>query len=124
MLVDGVLASKYPPGNSLILTLGVLVGLPGLPVVVMNALAGALMFALARRAAGGVVALLTWIAWQSSFPNIYYHANYMSESVSGLAWLVTLWAIMRWHRGEGRKWLVVAAAALAWCMITRPLSST
>src|SRR5690242_7287070 len=43
ILVDGVLASKYPPGNSLVLTLGVLIGLPGLPVVVMNALAGALM---------------------------------------------------------------------------------
>src|ERR687887_154027 len=49
VLVDGVLASKYPPGNSLILVTGVLVGLPGLPVVLMNVGASALTFSLARR---------------------------------------------------------------------------
>ena len=122
VLIDGVLASKYPPGNSLVLTLGVLVGLPGLPVVIMNACAGALMFVLARRLAGGAVALLSWLVWQSSFPNIYYHANYMSESVSGLAWLITWWGILRWREGDGRKWLAVAAGAVAWCMITRPVT--
>jgi hypothetical protein len=122
VLVDGMLASKYPPGNSLLLTLGVLVGLPGLPVVIMNACAGALMFVLARRAAGGAVSLLAWIVWQSSFPNIYYHANYMSESVTGLAWLITWWGILRWRDGDGRKWLTIAAAAVAWCMITRPVT--
>jgi hypothetical protein len=122
VLVDGMLASKYPPGNSLLLALGVLVGLPGLPVVIMNACAGAVMFVLARRAAGGAVALLTWIVWQSSFPNIYYHANYMSETVSGLAWLITWWGILRWRDGAGRKWLAIAAGAIAWCMITRPVT--
>lgn len=122
ILVDGVLASKYPPGNSLILAFGVLVGLPGLPVVIMTALAGALMFVLARRIAGGAVALLTWIVWQSAFPNIYYHANYMSENVSALAWLVTWWGILRWRDGGGRKWLAAAAGAVAWCMITRPMT--
>src|SRR4051812_1584513 len=55
------LFSKYPPGTSLLLAPGVLVGMPGLPVVVMNAFAGALVFLLARRYAGGVVALLTWL---------------------------------------------------------------
>ena len=122
ILIDGVLASKYPPGNSLLLTPGVLVGLPGLPVVIMNACAGALMFLLVRRVAGGAVALLTWVLWQSSFPNIYYHANYMSESVSGLAWLVTWWGVLRWRDGDGRKWLAIAAGAVAWCMITRPVT--
>jgi len=122
VLIDGVLASKYPPGNSIILALGALVGLPGLAVILANACSGALMFALARRAAGGVVALLTWIAWESSFPMDYYHANYMSESVSSLAWLLTWWAIVRWHTDAERKWLLVAAGAIAWCMITRPLT--
>ncbi|HKW09832.1 MAG TPA: hypothetical protein VJO33_05590 [Gemmatimonadaceae bacterium] len=128
ILIDGVLASKYPPGNSLLLTFGVLLGLPGLPVIVMNAGASALMFALARRAAGGVVALLTWIVWQSSFPMVYYRASYMSESASALAWLLAWWGIARWHDDTaatpktGRKWLIVAAGAVAWCAITRPLT--
>ena len=122
VLVDHVLASKYPPGNSLILAPGVLIGLPGLPIVILNACASALMFVLARRLGGGIVALLTWVVWQSSFPMIYYHANYMSESVSGLAWLITWWGILRWRAGDGRKWLVAAASAVAWCMITRPVT--
>jgi len=122
VLVDHVLASKYPPGNSLILAPGVLIGLPGLPIVILNACASALMFVLARRLGGGIVALLTWVVWQSSFPMIYYHANYMSESVSGLAWLVTWWGILRWRAGDGRKWLIAAAGAVAWCMITRPVT--
>jgi hypothetical protein len=122
VLVDGMLASKYPPGNSLILALGVLVGFPGLPIVLLNAAASALMFILARRIGGGVVALLTWIVWESCFPMIYYHANYMSESVSALAWLVAWWGIIRWHQGDGRKWLAAGAGAIAWCMITRPVT--
>jgi hypothetical protein len=122
VLVDGVLASKYPPGNSLLLAPGVLLGVPGLPVVLLNACGSALMFALAHRVAGGVVALLTWVVWQSSFPMMYYHANYMSEGATSVAWLMTWWGIVQWRDGAGRRWLVAAAAATAWCVITRPLT--
>src|SRR5438309_5354968 len=122
VLVDHALASKYPPGNSLILALGALVGLPALPVVIMCACSSAFTFVLARRVAGGAVALLTWVVWESSFPMIYYHANYMSEGVSSLSWLVTWWGIARWRDGEGRKWLAMSGAAIAWCLITRPLT--
>ena len=90
--------SKYPPGTSLLLAPGVLVKLPGLPVVVMNALSGALVFLLARRFAGGVVALLTWLFWSTSFPVQYFHAMYLSEVPSSLAWLGTWWGVARWAK--------------------------
>jgi hypothetical protein len=122
VLVDRVTASKYAPGNSLILATGAVVGLPGLPVVLMNGGASALMFGLARRLAGSSVALLTWIVWQSSFPTLYFHATYMSEGVTSFAWLVTWWGVLRWRDGAARRWLVLAAAAAAWCLITRPLT--
>jgi hypothetical protein len=87
--------SKYPPGTSLLLAPGVMVNLPGLPVVLMNALSGALVFVIARRFAGGVAALLTWLFWSTSFPVQYFHAMYLSEVPSGLAWLLAWWGVAR-----------------------------
>src|SRR4051794_26467966 len=48
------MSSKYPPGTSLLIAPGMLVGYPGLPIVVANAVSGALVFLLARRIAGVV----------------------------------------------------------------------
>lgn len=122
VLVDHALASKYPPGNSLILAPGALIGLPALPVVLMSGCSSALIFVLARRIAGGAVALLSWVVWESSFPMVYFHANYMSEGVSSLTWLITWWGLARWRAGDGRKWLTISGLAVAWCLITRPLT--
>ena len=67
-------SSKYPPGTSLLLAPGVAAALPGLPVVLMNAVSGALVFVLARGFAGGTVALLAWLFWCTSIPVQYFHA--------------------------------------------------
>jgi len=115
--------SKYPPGTSLLLAPGVVVGLPGLPVVVMNALSGALVFLLARRYAGGVVALLTWVFWGTSFPVQYFHAMYLSEVPSSFAWLLAWWGVARWAASSRARDLAITAAALALCGITRPLTA-
>jgi len=117
------LFSKYPPGTSLLLAPGVLAGVPGLPVVLMNAFSGALVFMLARRYAGGVVALLTWLIWSSSFPVQYFHAMYLSEVPSSLAWLLTWWGVARWAKSGRARDLAIAALALALCGITRPLTA-
>jgi hypothetical protein len=117
------LFSKYPPGTSLLLAPGVLLGVPGLPVVVMNAISGALVFALARRYAGGVVALLTWLIWSTSFPVQYFHAMYLSEVPSSLAWLLTWWGVSRWATSGRARDLAISALALALCGITRPLTA-
>ena len=115
--------SKYPPGTSLLLAPGVSVGLPGLPIVVMNALSGALLFVVVRRHAGGVVALLTWLLWGTSFPVQYFHAMYLSEVPTSLAWLATWWGVSRWAASGRARDLAIAAAALALCGITRPLTA-
>ena len=115
--------SKYPPGTSLLLAPGVVVGMPGLPVVLMNALSGALVFLLARRYCGGVAALLTWLVWGTSFPVQYFHAMYLSEVPSGLAWLLTWWGVARWTTSRRALDLAIAAMALALCGITRPLTA-
>jgi hypothetical protein len=49
-------ASKYPPGHALLMVPGIWLGLPGLMPVVIGAVAGALVFSIARRLVNGVVA--------------------------------------------------------------------
>jgi dolichyl-phosphate-mannose-protein mannosyltransferase len=123
VLVTPVLASKYPPGHSLMLALGALVGLPGLPVVLLNGVTGALIFALARRVAGAHVALLTWLVWVTCFPAIYFRASYLSEVTSGAAWLGAWWCLLRWRDGRRRGWLLGVAGAVGLVAVTRPLTA-
>ena len=125
VLMDPVVASKYPPGHSLVLALGALIGLPALPVVLMNALSGALVYALARRTSGPVTAVLTWIIWMTSFPVVYYRANYMSQSTTSCLWLLAWFGLARWRAstpGDGR-WLLLVAGAVCWSAITRPMTA-
>lgn len=123
VLVTPVLASKYPPGHSLMLAPGALLGLPGLPVLLLNGLTGALVFALARRVAGAHVALLTWLAWVTCFPAIYFRASYLSEVTSSAAWLVAWWCLLRWRDGRRRSWLFGVAGAVGLVAVTRPLTA-
>jgi len=116
-------SSKYPPGTSLLLAPGVSFDLPGLPVVLMNALAGALVFMLARRFSDGLTALLTWLVWGTSFPVQYFHAMYLSEVPSSLTWLLAWWGVARWSSSGRARDLAISAAALALCGITRPLTA-
>lgn len=122
VLVSPVLASKYPPGNSLVLAPGVLLGLPGLPVILLNGASGALVFALGRRFGGAAVALLAWTLWITSFPVLYFHAMYLSEVPTSFSWLLAWWGLLRWReRGRARD-LAVTAAAVGLCTISRPLT--
>lgn len=117
------ISSKYPPGTSLLLAPGISLGMPGLPVVLMNGLAGALVFMLARRFCDGLTALLTWLMWGTSFPVQYFHAMYLSEVPSSLAWLAAWWGVARWSASGRARDLAIAAAAVALCGITRPLTA-
>jgi hypothetical protein len=117
------ISSKYPPGTSLLLAPGALIGLPGLPIIVMNALTGALVFAVARRIMGGIGAMLAWTLWITSYPVLYYHAMYLSEVPSSLAWIAAWWGVLRWRASGRQAELAISAAAVALCAITRPLTA-
>ncbi|HEX7981287.1 MAG TPA: glycosyltransferase family 39 protein [Gemmatimonadaceae bacterium] len=117
------ISSKYPPGTSLLIAPGMRFGVPALPIIAANALSGALVFVLARRFAGVIVAMLTWALWATSFPVLYFHAMYLSEVPTSLAWLATWWGIARWRTSGRTRDLAIAALALAYCGITRPLTA-
>src|ERR1700676_2152357 len=57
VLVAPTFASKYPPGHGILLVPGIWLGMPGLVPVLLNGLAAALLFVLARRVTNGWVAL-------------------------------------------------------------------
>jgi Dolichyl-phosphate-mannose-protein mannosyltransferase len=123
VLVTPVLASKYSPGHSLLLTLGTLIGMPALIVFLLNAVRVGVLFALARRATDAATALLTCtlllvgsIVWRFS-------ASYYSETTSGALMVVAWYCLWRWRDSRRRSWLLGVALALGWCAITRPWSA-
>ena len=122
VLVDPRVAAKYPPGHALMLVPGVLLGWLALMPLLLHAVSGALVFALARRVAGGAVALLTWVLWTAAPGSFTWGASYFSENTTALCWLAGWWALSRWKQDGDRRWLLLVAAATGWGAITRPLT--
>lgn len=122
VLVTPVYAAKYPPGHALMLAPAMMLGVPGLAVVVLNGLTGALTFALARRLAGVWVALLTWLLFVLAPNTLRFRVSYFSEVTTSAMWVVAWWALVRWRERREARWLLLVAAATGWGAITRPLT--
>lgn len=122
VLVTPVLAAKYPPGHSLLLALGVLIGAPAVIVLLLNALRIGLVFALARRLSDSSVALLTVVLLYFGAP-AQVAASYFSEVTSGAMLVLAWYCLWRWHDSPRVGWLLGVALSLGWCAITRPWSA-
>lgn len=122
MLVVPVLASKYPPGFSLVLALGVMVGAPMLVPLVLHAGSASLLFVLARRLTNGGIALLTWVLWLSSPSVLLFGPRYFSETVTTACWLGSFLCLLNWRDTGRRRWLLGLAFLVGWGAITRPLT--
>ena len=123
MLVTPVIASKYWPGHAMMIAPGFALGLPSLVPVLLSAITGGLVFALARRVASARVAALTFALWVSTFGNLRFRASYFSELTTSCMWMVAWWALVRWREGEHRRrweWMALLAAATGWGAISRP----
>jgi hypothetical protein len=123
VFVTPVLAAKYPLGFALALVPGLWLGLPALMPLLLNGIAGGLLFALARRLTSPAVAALAWLLWLLAPGTITYHTAYLSETLSGPLWLAAWWALLEWRALGQRRWLVALAVAIAACAITRPLTA-
>ncbi len=89
-------AAKYPPGHALVLAPGVALGVPAAVPVALAGASGALLFALARRAANAAVAGLAWLFWLAPSHPLYFRASYLSEGTTSLLWLAGWWALAEW----------------------------
>lgn len=122
VLVTPVLASKYPPGQSLALVPGVWLGLPGLMPIILSGVTAALLYALGRRIAGQWVAILAVLIWVSMFETLYARVMYMSEVTTAATWLLAWWGMLRWRDRGSLGALAVCGLAVGWTLITRPLT--
>ena len=114
---------KYPPGFALALVPGSWLGVPALVPVLLTSLTAGLGYALARRIAGGPVALLAVLIWLVSPGNLRFRAGYFSEVVTSLLWIAGWWALLRWRDTGRTAWLLALAAFVGMMAITRPLTA-
>lgn len=120
IFVDPVVASKYPPGHSLVITPGFWLDLPGLVPVLLVAASGALVFALARRLANQWVGVMTFSLWLLEMTGLRFHSSYFSENTTSLCWLLGFWSLLEWRENKQVRWLTLLTACVAWGGITRP----
>jgi hypothetical protein len=122
VLTVPAVASKFPPGHALVLSLGALFDWPALVPLLLTALSGALLFALTRRVANARVALLAWVVWLGDPVLLRFRSSYFSELTTTFLWLCSWWALLEWRATRRRGWLLALAGAIGWGAITRPLT--
>lgn len=123
VLTEPVLASKYPPGLSLLLTPFVAIGFTSLGLMAFAAITGALIFVLARRVAGGFVALLTWILWSSGSALLRYQGLFLSQAATVALWLGAFYFVLEYHARRQSWTLAAIAACVGMLAITRPVTA-
>lgn len=122
VLVVPAVASKYPPGHALLLSVGAFVGFRALVPLLLTGFTAAMIVLLVRRLASEQVALLTWAVWVTSPIVLRFQASYLSELTTAALVLASWWALLEWRDSRRLRWLLILAAAVGWGAITRPLT--
>lgn len=122
VLVSPAVASKYPPGHALLLSLGAFVGFPPLVPLILTGLAAALLFAIVTRLVNPWVALLSWVVWISTPMVLHFQPSYLSELTTVVMVLAAWWCLLQWRSSRQPRWLYLVALAVGWGAITRPLT--
>ena len=122
VLTAPAVASKFPPGHALLLSIGTLLGSPVIASLALTALTGALLLLLVARVTNVWVAALTFAIWLSDPINLRFRPGYFSEVTTQALWLLSWWSLLEWTEKRNRRWLLTLAAAIGWGAITRPLT--
>lgn len=122
VLVTPALASRFPPGHSLLLSLGQAVGFPVMVPLLLSGITGGLLFILTTRLSGPLAGALAWILWLMAPINLAFRPIYLSNVTTGATWMLGWWALLRWNESRAMRWMLVLGACVGWCVITRPLT--
>jgi hypothetical protein len=122
VFVEPVLATKYPPGHSLLLTPGIWLGFPGLVPALLVALTAALLCSLTLRFANATTAVLAVLLATTSDIALRFNPSYFSEVTTAALFLVAWWALLQYWEFGRLRWLMLCATAVGLGAITRPLT--
>ena len=122
VFVKPVLAAKYPPGHSLLLTAGVWLGTPGLVPALLVGLSAAILCTLTRRLTDSATAALAVVLATTSDIALRFDASYFSEITTAALFVIGWGALFEYWQSGRRRWLVLYAASVAWGAITRPVT--
>lgn len=120
---DGKLFSKYAPGYSLVLSLGVRAGVPWLVNPVIAVIALLLTFLFLRTLVAPRPALVVVTALGLSPYMIGYAGSFFAQPLSFLLTAAAFWATRSWQLTRRDGWLLVFAAAIGALIMTRPLDA-
>lgn len=121
-VTDAGWVSLYPPGQTALLALGILLGAPWLVNPIVGGLSLLLVFRIARNLYGRRTAVAAAFLWASSAWVLFMSATYTSH-VGVVAFTLAAWALV-FGGGDGgpAPWRTVAAGvAVGLATVTRPL---
>jgi len=123
VLLSPWVCSKYPPGTSALLALGVRLGVPWLVTPVEGVIALLAMRAGARRLLGERDAFVA-VAVLGGAPLFAFQAASFYSHTAAVMWLAIAFALAVAWTAEGGAWrMLVAGAAIGCAFLTRPLDA-
>jgi hypothetical protein len=123
VIIDQWVRSKYPPGTSALLSLGLRCGVPWLVTPIEGVVTLFAMASAARRVLGPRNALLA-VALLGAAPLFAFNAaSFFSHTATLMCLAIAFSAVVAWSC-DGRSWrMVVAGAAIGYALLTRPLDA-
>jgi len=115
-------ASKYPPGHALLLSIGARLGWHALMPLLLTGITAALLFVLAMRVTNPWIALFSWSVWIFSPMVLRFQPTYLSELTTAALVLGSWLSLLQWRERRHVGWLLVVALLVGWGAITRPLT--
>ena len=123
VILDDFVRSKYPPGASALLAVGVRAGAAWLVTPIEGALTLCLVWSTARRELGVRAAFVSLVVLGAAPLFIFQAATFYSHTATTMWLALAFAAVSMWTRSSRDGWLLLAGAAVGAAFVTRPVDA-
>lgn len=123
VVIDGFVRSKYPPGTSALLALGVRAGVPWLVTPLEGVITLVITWFTARALAGPRAALVALLVLGASPLFAVESATFFSHTATTMWLAASFAALTAWSLSKRTAWLPLCGLALGCAFITRPVDA-